>query len=313
MRPARHRPRLLSGYAFICALCTAAPITGLIPSQIRVARAATPAAQATSVESVEALIWRAKQAFAKKEFEVAAKLFMRAFAKSARADLVYNAARAYEESGELGEAIGLFSLYLSLTTDVDGIAEARDRVRSLRAKQAAKANLAQSKLPGLPAPPTPVNAPEVELSRSPEVAATGLPEVITPEHMPDRESQIFRPNLSAVQAPVVMPIAVERTTAWLVSGAAGVFLLGGLGLVAIGAADAEEANRSNPTTPTQYDNYSSTYDGAERTWRSGAAVAVAGVITGVIAVWLHVRNPTQILGAPNKATAALPGVRDGGR
>lgn len=73
----------------------------------------------------------AVESFRAGDFEVAAKLFMQAYAKSHKADAVFNAARAYESAGKKGDAAGLFRLYISLAKDPSGIAEARKRLAAL--------------------------------------------------------------------------------------------------------------------------------------------------------------------------------------
>ncbi len=97
------------------------------------------------------------------DFEVAAKLFMQAYAKSHKPDAVFNAARAYQSAGKRGDAAGLFRLYISLATDVAGTAEARKHLAALEVEA-----------PQKPIEPTqkPVEAPKsVVVVDRPAVAA----------------------------------------------------------------------------------------------------------------------------------------------
>lgn len=109
--------RILS-YLLMCSL--------LAPS---IAQAQSPA---------EAVAIQAKEQFKAGNFEAAAKLFMQAYAKSHTPALLYNAARAYEEAGKKGDALSLFRLYITLSADVDGILDARQRIAKLEAPEPAK-------------------------------------------------------------------------------------------------------------------------------------------------------------------------------
>jgi hypothetical protein len=84
-------------------------------------------------QEAQALASAAKDQFKAKNFEAAAKLFMQAYARSHTPSLVFNAARAYEEAGKNGDAVGLFKLYITLTDDADGIMEARQHIAKLEA------------------------------------------------------------------------------------------------------------------------------------------------------------------------------------
>lgn len=81
----------------------------------------------------EATAQQAADHFRAGDFDVAARLFMDAYAKSHRPDAVFNAARAYQNAGKNGDAAGLFRLYISLTDDAAGILEARKHLEALEA------------------------------------------------------------------------------------------------------------------------------------------------------------------------------------
>ena len=102
---------------------------------LSVVESVTATAQVPSAAETEAL--QAKEQFKAGKFEVAARLFMQAYAKSHAPALVYNAARAYEEAGKKGDAISLFKLYITLSDDADGILDARHRIAKLEAPELA--------------------------------------------------------------------------------------------------------------------------------------------------------------------------------
>jgi len=95
---------------------------------------AAPAFAAAAPTQAETAAQLAVESFRAGDFEVAAKLFMQAYAKSHKPDAVFNAARAYESAGKCGDAAGLFRLYLSLAKDPSGIAEAREHLAALEDK-----------------------------------------------------------------------------------------------------------------------------------------------------------------------------------
>lgn len=118
----------------------------------------------------EVVATQAKEQFKAGKFEVAARLFMQAYAKSHSPALVYNAARAYEEAGKKGDAISLFKLYSTLSDDADGILDARQRIAKLEAPEPV-IHVAE---PVLVAKPVVVQAaPLPEPSRTASWAASG--------------------------------------------------------------------------------------------------------------------------------------------
>lgn len=92
-------------------------------------------AATTARAEAEAYANRAVEHFKAGDFDKAAKLFMEAYARSHKPALVYNAARAYEEGGKVGDAAALFRLYLSISEDPDGIVDARERLKRLEAQR----------------------------------------------------------------------------------------------------------------------------------------------------------------------------------
>lgn len=88
---------------------------------------------AQPMNEAETLASQAKEQFKSGDYEVSAKLFMAAYAKSHAAALIFNAARAYEEAGKKADAIAMFRMYISLAKDEAGIADAKQRIARLEA------------------------------------------------------------------------------------------------------------------------------------------------------------------------------------
>ena len=116
-------------------------------------QAAPTASSRVALDQAEALAAEAQAEFKAGAFDQAARLYMQAYGKSGKASVVYNAARAYEEAGNVGEAIALFRLYLSLSPDADGVVDARARIQKLEALRASKAAVvAELRTAAAPAP-----------------------------------------------------------------------------------------------------------------------------------------------------------------
>lgn len=92
---------------------------------------AQPKQAVSDMAEAETLARTAKDLFAAKDFTAAATLFMKAYVKSHSPALVYNAARSYEETGDKAVAIATFRLYVTLSTDPNGIKDAKDRMAKL--------------------------------------------------------------------------------------------------------------------------------------------------------------------------------------
>ncbi len=120
-----------------------------------------------------AMAIEAKALFQNGEFVDAARLFMEAYAISKHATLIFNAARAYEQAGQLKRAESLFKLYLSMAGDDEaGRADATARLEAVRARlSVAEPKPPEPLPPPPPAPPQPpLKAPEAR-PRWPFVAA----------------------------------------------------------------------------------------------------------------------------------------------
>lgn len=104
-----------------------------LPATVHAAPKSRPADAQPAAEQYAA---RAVERFKAKDFDAAAKLFMQAYAHDAKAALVFNAARAYEEAGKTGDAASLFRLYITISQDADGIVDARTRLKALEGPRA---------------------------------------------------------------------------------------------------------------------------------------------------------------------------------
>ncbi|MFZ4580742.1 MAG: tetratricopeptide repeat protein [Myxococcota bacterium] len=209
---------------------------------------ATPTATPDSATQAEAeqFAAKAKDSFKARDFERSAKLFMQAYALSHEPALVYNAARAYEEAGMVGDAASLFRLYITLTNDADGILEARERIKRLEAKPGTSA-------PGAP-PPAQVGPPA-------------------------NSSAITAPD-TTVAASSSAPATWLK---WTTTGTAGLSVLGGIALIATGRADAQDAN-DHPGRDEGA--YGTAFDRAQTKWWAGVALTGVGVGLAGFATWL---------------------------
>ncbi len=213
-----------------------------------------PGPTSPEVAEAEGLAAVAKERFRSKDFETAAKLFMQAYALVHEPALVYNAARAYEEAGRPGDATGLFKLYISLTDDAQGAAEARERVRRLEGQPPSHAGpVPGEQLKGDAHPPT---APAVDPSRP-----SGPPTV-------------------AQRAP-------PAWLPWSTGGTAGVSLAAGITLMVLGRAASMDANDRYSADVDAYDR---AFGAAQNQWWTGVALTGVGVGLAGLTTWLWLRD-----------------------
>lgn len=245
-------------------LVSAALLVGLSAACPTVAFAATK--PDANVEA-EVLARTATELFKLKQFDKAAQLFMQAYGKSRKAALVYNAARAYEEAGKLGDAAALFRLYVSISDDVDGMAEARSRLKAVEAR---------AKLPSEPP--------------GPEQAAVAAKEVAKPVDAP--------PGAAVPAAPVAGvarsagPHKASRTVAWIATGGSVALLGGSAALFWLGAQASHDANQLPVRNTDEQAKYNAAFDRAENLQLGGAVALGLGLAAGGIAVWQHL-SPVQ--------------------
>lgn len=243
-----------------CLLVLVAALHGANPA-IAAPKAKPASAAKEGAREASLLTTRAKAAFKAGEFDDAARLFMKAYALSGEAAQVFNAARAYEEAGKVGDAVGLFRLYTTLADDPDGIADARERIRRLEA----------GRLGGKPTDPTP---------------ATNGP----------AESQ---PDMALAATPTMHTQAqTNRNSLWIAAGTAGVAAVGGAALLALGAAASRDANAIQVRSAGDIDRYNAAFDDAERLRSFGWASVGLAAVAGGAAAWLWLRQPVAVAADP---------------
>ncbi len=93
---------------------------------------ATPAVQASAPQDdAKAVAELAKRRFREGQYDVAARLFVRAYEMSKRPVLLFNAGRAREMQGDGREAVRIYKQYIEVETDVAGREEARARIQAI--------------------------------------------------------------------------------------------------------------------------------------------------------------------------------------
>lgn len=153
-------------------LLTGVAVTSLIAAPAAIA-APRDESDAARLRRAEAMATEAKALFQNRVYLDAARLFMEAFAISRRAPLVYNAARAYEEGGQLKRAESLFLLYLSLPdADEAGKGDATEHLQLVRERLRVAEPVAEPP-PSVKPEPTPVraSAPPPQRPRWPWIGA----------------------------------------------------------------------------------------------------------------------------------------------
>ncbi len=241
---------------------TALALCALLTTPAAAAPIAKSKSKSTASSSdAEAYAERATERFKAKDFEVAAKLFMQAYARSHVPALVFNAARAYEEAGKPGDAASLFKLYITISDDADGIVNARERIKRLAAK------------------------PEDKPPQSREVAQ--------PQPIAGKPSAAKPPAMLEAQAPPSdKPAPPDNTLAWAATGTAAVAVVGGAVLMAVGASNSAAANDLQVRDEAGLKNYGALYDRAELQWKAGIGGFAIGAVLGGWAAWLHLRRPS---------------------
>ncbi|MSQ83998.1 MAG: hypothetical protein EXR77_14135 [Myxococcales bacterium] len=99
---------------------------------------APPAQAQSETDDAKAVAELAKKHFQKKNYDMAARLYVRAYEMSQRPNLLFNAARAREQQGDRAEAIRLYRQYVAVETNVAGREEGRARMEALRDKMGDK-------------------------------------------------------------------------------------------------------------------------------------------------------------------------------
>ncbi|MBI5608654.1 MAG: hypothetical protein HY902_07215 [Deltaproteobacteria bacterium] len=117
--PGRHRA--LAAAALALAVTAALPVA-----------TAHAKPKADSLSEAESVAETAARRFKEGDFELAAKLFDRAYELAKKPTLLFNAGRAYEQAGQREEALARYEAYVQVETDPGGREEAKLRAARLR-------------------------------------------------------------------------------------------------------------------------------------------------------------------------------------
>lgn len=94
----------------------------------------------SATQDAKAVADLAKRHFQDKEYDLAARMYLRAYEMAKRPPLLFKAGRARELNGDRDEAIALYKQYIEVETDVAGREEARARLEALQEKTAKNPN-----------------------------------------------------------------------------------------------------------------------------------------------------------------------------
>lgn len=107
------------------------------------ARPAAAKAKVESLSEAESVAETAARRFKEGDFELAAKLFDRAYELAKKPTLLFNAGRAYEQAGQREAAVARYEAYVQVETDPGGREEAKLRAARLREQLARDGKAAQ--------------------------------------------------------------------------------------------------------------------------------------------------------------------------
>jgi len=105
-----------------------------VASGAAVVSALPAVAQNEADKDATAVAELAKKHYKNKNYDMAARLYLRAYDMSKRPNLLFNAGRSRENNGERGEAIKHYRQYVDVETDVALREEARARLEALQEK-----------------------------------------------------------------------------------------------------------------------------------------------------------------------------------
>ena len=250
---------------------------------------AKPAAKGSS--PADDLVKEATRRYKEGEFELAAQLFMKAYALDKRPDRVFNAARGYEKAGKHEQAIALFRLYAQITDDAAGRQEAELRVAGLEAAQKPS-----------PSPPSAQQQAQ-QAGTTPSSAPATLPSPATKTAEP---SGISLPPPVTLHSPPPAHLQASSRPAWAAFGAAALAAVSAGGLyywVLQDETDLQETleirNDAGYVTGVDQEHAveRQAVQGTVRTWAAvGGGLALASVAVGL---WLWPKSATtQVSDAP---------------
>lgn len=290
--PQLRRPhRALTAATLALALAVALPV----PSAL-----AKPKAE--SLSEAESVAETAARRFKEGDFELAAKLFDRAYELAKKPTLLFNAGRAYEQAGQREEALARYEAYAQIETDPGGREEAKLRAARLR-DQLAKEGKGTQPAAANPEPPKAEPA-------KPEPAKTE-PAKPTPDGPRNPAPQESKPAKKVEPAPqVAQP---SRTGPWIAVGTSAAVAVAGAVVwgLAIKADHAlqdavETKNAAGQTTGITQVNAVDDHDGINKRKATGVVLMSAGGagLVGSVA-WL------LLTGTPKSATWLVAPAPDG--
>ena len=228
-----------------------------------------------AIRTGQALAVRAKAAFRARSYDEAAKLFMRAYSLTGEAALVFNAARSYEEAGKVGDAIGLFRLYVTIAKDIDGVADAHARIRALEAIRAADGSPVEAK----------------GGSATQFQAETASKSIVG-----DAQSARTEPTVHEIAAP---QSGRSKSAVWLSASIAGIAAVGGVVLVGLGVAESRNANALVIRSDADISRYNEQFDRAELMRNLGWGSLAGAAVAGGLAIWLDHRSSQAVAAVSN--------------
>ena len=258
--------------------------------------AAQPASNA-DLERAEAKAIEAKVFFKGGLYAEAATGFMQAFAISRRPDMMFNAARAYEQAGMAAQAVALFEQYQQLTdAPAQGKKDAALRIAQLNAVlQARRAATAAPETGVSPTTPRPAQPPAADPVQAP---------VQVPVQVPV-QAALPQPTHTRVD-----PAAPRPSKAWSITLAAGGGTLVLVGLLSWSAAvnQIDTANKMDFAAVNAQTSYTTSVQQAKSTRAFGIGSSLVGIGLGVWGGWRLWHAPAHESKA--KASAVLTPVLD---
>lgn len=248
------------------------------------ATSAGAAPAASDLKEAEAKAVEAKFYYARGLFREAAETYFLAFTLSNRPDMLYNAARAYEQAKLLEKAKALYESYLLLQGVTD------EGKRDAQARIAAIAQQLTVVEPARPEPPKP-EPPKPEPPK---------PEPATPEPPRPEPAKPEPAKAQAVKPALPAPAPSNRDTVGLVAlGSGAALTVGGAVLYGLARSAATKANRMDFSLPNSIASYNTAFDGAVSKRNIGAACAGVGIVAVAFGAWRMLRAPK----APGLAAA----------
>ncbi|MBI5609723.1 MAG: hypothetical protein HY902_12695 [Deltaproteobacteria bacterium] len=250
----------------------------------------------------EVLATRAKALFHAKSYAQAADLYLAAYAKSHVPLMLFNAARATEEAGNLAEARALFLEYARL----EGITPA-ERKDALRRADDLRVRLDQQAPVAAEPAPKPKNAPAADPATPPAPSEPAKAAATQPPSAPQPAKRDEPAQAGPAATP---PVAVQRDRAPRAASGAPVWpIVAAASATAASVAlwwmandKSHQANGIDVRDQASKQNYLTLADSA-RTWQKAAIGA--GAVAGALAVWAiaaGVSSPT----APRSTVRWLP-------